>query len=56
MSYYGGGGGGGPPPSDMGGSQNGRNRSKSVADGGGQYTRDGRPIIHFGKLPHIPPH
>lgn len=28
-----------------------RQRSKSVADGGKQYARDGRPILHFGKLP-----
>jgi hypothetical protein len=44
MSYYGGGSGG-----DMGGggSQNGRSRSKSMADGR-QCTRDGRPILHFG--------
>lgn len=27
-----------------------RQRSKSVADGGKQYTKDGRPILHFGKL------
>lgn len=26
-----------------------RQRSKSVADGGRQYTPDGRPILHFGK-------
>lgn len=26
-----------------------RQRSKSVADGGKQYTKDGRPILHFGK-------
>lgn len=26
-----------------------RQRSKSVADGGKQYTQDGRPILHFGK-------
>lgn len=33
-----------------------RQRSKSVADGGRQYTKDGRPILHFGKsLPSIEP-
>lgn len=29
-----------------------RQRSKSVADGGKQYTKDGRPILHFGKHPY----
>lgn len=31
-----------------------RTRSKSVADTSRQYTRDGRPILHFGKLNHKP--
>lgn len=26
-----------------------RQRSKSVADGGKQYTKDGRPVLHFGQ-------
>lgn len=34
-----------------------RQRSKSVADTGRQYTRDGRPILHFGKsLRHLGRH
>lgn len=35
-----------------------RQRSKSVADPSRQYTRDGRPILHFGKHQpgHPPPH
>lgn len=32
-----------------------RQRSKSVADGGKQYTKDGRPILHFGELPRDSP-
>lgn len=34
-----------------------RQRSKSVADTGRQYTKDGRPILHFGKkqIPFDPP-
>lgn len=50
-SYY-----GGQPQGDDGGKRDGvavRARSKSVADGR-QYTRDGRPILHFGKLSHVP--
>jgi len=41
MSYYEGG---------VGGQGASRQRSKSVADPNRQYTRDGRPIMHFGKL------
>jgi hypothetical protein len=29
-----------------------RERSKSVVDGR-QFSRDGRPILHFGKLRHL---
>lgn len=43
MSYYG-----------DGGSQGGRTRSRTlaVAEPGRQYSRDGRPILNFGKLTH----
>lgn len=33
-----------------------RQRSKSVADGGKQYTKDGRPILHFGESCHTMEH
>ena len=47
-SHYG----GAPPPEMM---PNGRSRSKSTAaDNGQQYTRDGRPILHFCKFHSAP--
>ena len=49
VSYYGGGGG---VQSGGMGDQGVRARSKSVADGR-QFTRDGRPILHFGKFGHF---
>lgn len=42
MSFYEGSGAMQPAP---------RQRSKSIVDPSRQYTRDGRPILHFGKLP-----
>lgn len=47
MTYYG----GQPPRGSDGGMQDltTRERSKSISDGR-QYTKDGRPILHFGKL------
>lgn len=30
-----------------------RPRSKSVADPARQYSRDGRPILHFGRIPFM---
>jgi hypothetical protein len=50
MSHYGGHGGGAVQLAQP--QQITRQRSKSVA-GGAQYNRDGRPIIHFGKLTTI---
>ena len=37
----------------MGLYQEGRPRSKSVADPSRQYTPDGKPILHFGKFRHL---
>lgn len=46
ISYYGGNG-----QEQQGGAQAGRIRSRSVADGR-QFTRDGRPILHYGQYFH----
>ena len=46
MSYY-----AGQPPQQPLANPRARNRSKSTADGR-QYTKEGRPILHFGK--HLP--
>jgi len=46
ISYY-----GGSEQEQQGGSQTGRVRSRSVADGR-QFTRDGRPVLHYGTCFH----